>query len=382
MKNSNQSEPASVAGQPLLRIISISDIHLGHHNTTSGEIISKLYKAFPNSVEMADVDAIAIVGDLFDRAIGFHDMQAVEIKRWMRSFLKMCKQRGIVVLLLEGTPSHDWRQNRWMVEANDGVDAELHYVDTLCVRYIDSLGVHVLFVPDEWQAGDTDATWKDAVQALADAGVEQVDFTLLHGSFDYQLPAAAINAPRHLPERYLSITRKYVFTGHIHQSSVHDRILANGSFDRLCHGDESPKGFWDVTVREHGDLIVFVENREAKIYKTFDCRGYTIDDALAKLQPVHTLPTDSYVRIEANRGDPILGGIDVVKRTFPHVVWTVKVEKTADVQKNLLKDMRSSFTQTHLTSDNLAPLLMARIRELTSDPDVLACAETLLPEVL
>ncbi len=381
-KLSQAIHEALPGSRPVQRMISLSDIHLGHGNTLSGHIIANLQRMLPHNATMSDVDIIWIVGDLFDRAIGFQEMQAVEIKRWMRSFLRMCKHYDIMVFLLEGTPSHDYRQNRWMVEANDGIEADLHYVDTLCVRHIPKFDIHVLFVPDEWRSGDTDATWKDAVQAMADAGVEQVDYTLLHGSFDYQLPAVAIKAPRHLPERYLAATRRYVFAGHIHQSSQHDRILANGSFDRLTHGDEGAKGFWDVRHRPGGDEIVFVENTQAKIYRSYDCRGYSIEDALAKLAGSLTQPTDSFARIEVNRGDPILAGVDIVKRTYPHVHWSVKMEKAEDVQRNLLKDLRGNFTQTDLSRDNIPTLLLARVRDRTSDPEVLAYAEALLTEVL
>lgn len=364
-----------------LRILSVSDIHLGHPNTPTSHIIENLDRHFADRESMQDVDLLFIVGDLFDRAIGHHDLQAVEIHQWMRRLLKMAKRRDIVVRALEGTPSHDWRQNRWLEEVNREIGAQFKYVDVLSIEYIERFGINVLYVPDEWKP-ETDDVWKDVQQALMDHQLEQVDFTLIHGTFEFQLPAHVQNVPRHNPQRYLDITRQYIFAGHIHQSAQYERILSNGSFDRLSHGEEGPKGFWDVTIKPTGDEIVFVENTGAKQYRTYDCRGLTLDEALVRLESVRDLPVDSFVRIAAPRDDALLASLEIIRKTYPHVRWSVKTTDSKEVQKNLLVDLRTSFQQTNLTRSNLPDLLMQRVRSMTQDSEVLAQCETLLAETL
>jgi hypothetical protein len=363
-----------------LRSLSVSDIHLGHPKTSTYFILDNLDRKFFNGEWWKDIDVLYIVGDLFHQALHYHSLEAVQIQRWMKKILRIAKEHNVVVRLLEGTPSHDWRQNRWMVEANDGIDADFKYVDTLSVEYIEALGIHVLYVPDEWKP-DPDDVWKDVVRVMADAQIDQVDYTLFHATFDHQLPDIK-SIPKHTASRYQQITRHYVFSGHIHVSSRNKNILCNGSFDRISHGEEGAKGYWDVTVTPHGDKVVFVENEHAKVYKTIDCTDLTLDETFDRLTSVADLPEGSHVRIKARKSDPIMSGMDTVARKYPHVYWTTKATEALEVQENLMVDKRIEINQTQFTEHNLGPLLMERVRARTTDPVLLARCETLLAENL
>lgn len=362
-----------------LRSLSISDIHLGHPKTSTEHILTNLRRELPDQAWMDEVDILYIVGDLFDRLLDFNSGSAFAIKRWIKSLLKMCKRRDIVLRVLEGTPAHDRQQNRWFVEANADIGADLKYIDTLCIEHIDRFGIDVLYIPDEWKH-ETDAIWQDVTLALSQAGLEQVDFTLIHGTMDYQVPAA-FGIPTHVTQRYLDITRHYIFTGHIHQSSVYERSLCNGSFDRLCHGDEGRKGYWDVTITPNGDQIVFRENHNAKIYRSIDVRELG-DDYHTALEALRELPEDSHIRLEVNADSPALAALDVIRKQYPLFHWTVKSHDRADVQKNLFRDTRGQFQQTDFTRDNLPQILMDRIRSKYTDADLIAQCEAILLENL
>ncbi len=361
--------------RPKLRTISISDIHLGHAKTPSSYIIDNLDRDFAPGARWEDVDIVFFVGDIFDRALTAYDPQLFLVTAWMRRFLRMAKHYGIIVRALEGTPLHEWGQSRWMEEANEAAGANFKWVKTLSIEHIEELGIDVLYVPDEWKP-DPDDVWKDVVRVLADAGLEQVDYTLFHATFDHQLPD--INIPKHMGQRYQDITRRYVFSGHIHQKSRRGNILCNGSYDRIAHGEEGPKGYWDVTWNNGDDQIVFVENKGAKIYKTFDCSDMSMDQILEHLKAAADLPMDSHARIKAKAGDPILASMREIKSLYPHVFWSEKTMESKDVQKTMMVDKRSEFRQTQLTEQNLPELLMARIRAKVSDPVLLKrCAELL-----
>jgi len=343
---------------------SVSDIHLGHPNTPTRHILDNLRKAFPNSASMDNLDVIWIVGDLTDRPLSWHDDSVMEIEGWFGEFLRMAKRRDIMVRVLEGTPSHDWRQNKHLIRVNEQAEigADIKWVDTLSIEYIEKFDIHVLYVPDEW-AHETDEVWRQVQQLLQQHGLTQVDFTLLHGTWDFQLPDF-VKAPKHVVERYEAITRHYIFSGHHHLAVHRGKVINNGSFDRLCHGEEGPKGHWRVTVdTEHGDSIEFVENKGAQIYNTIDCTGLAVEDALDKLKVVAQYPAGSYVRVMAARKDPILSSIDTLRKKYPRISWSTKPnDEKEDVQKNMLVDMRPQFTQLNITSSNVRDLLMARLQ--------------------
>lgn len=362
-----------------LHIAEFSDVHLGHANTPTVEILENLRREFPDTEETGKLDIIWIAGDLLDRLLHVNDPNVIEIKIWATEFLSMCKRRNIVVRALEGTPSHDWKQMRLLLQyTNVGIGADFRYMDTLSIEYIEKFGIHVLYIPDEW--GEPDDTWLQVVQLLQTNGLEKVDFAIMHGNFTYQLPPIA-KAPRHIPERYLSIVRNYIFIGHVHLSSRYERILASGSFDRLAHGEESPKGHWRVSMFSDNrpDQVVFRENRNAKIYRTINCGDLSVEEALKTLEKVRQLPDGSHVRVAAPKNHPILTSLDVLRKTYPTMHWTSKVtEDTSTVQTNILVDYRSTFHQINITQDNLRELVLQRVGRLTQDPRLIdRCAQRL-----
>lgn len=367
-----------------LTLCSTSDVHLGHPNTVTRHILKNLRTAFPNGPEMEDVDLMLICGDLFDRPLSWHDEAVDEIEHWMAEYLRMCKRRGITVRVLEGTPSHDWRQNKHLARVNEqaAIGAELKYIDTLSIEYIEKFGIHVLYVPDEW-APEPDEVWRQVQQLLQEHSLQQVDFTVLHGTWDFQLPEF-VKTPRHTVERYAAITRHYIFSGHVHIPCHRGKVINNGSFDRLCHGEEHAKGHWRVTVNpQAGDRIVFVENHGAQIYKTVDCTGVDIDVALERLQIASQLPAGSYLRVQAARQDPIFSSLDTLRKQYPKLHWSTKpTEQRDDVQRNMLVDLRPQFTQLNITPQNVKELLMTRLQGLALPPAILTRSEHRLSEFL
>lgn len=160
-----------------LRIGETGDVHLGHHNTLTSHVLKALYKAFPDNAETGDLDMIIIAGDLYDRLVMHSEVVLIDqIRRWFFWFLSMCKRRDIVVRILEGTPSHDWKQSANVISENEiaTIGADVKWVDTLSIEYIERFGINILYVPDEWRV-ETDDVWKDVVQALTEKGLEKVD---------------------------------------------------------------------------------------------------------------------------------------------------------------------------------------------------------------
>lgn len=366
-----------------LKIASISDIHLGHRQTPTRRILENLRQAFPDTEETGELDIILIVGDLFDGPLGFYSDDAFLVLLWMFDFVKMCKRRDIIVRVLEGTRSHDWKQNVWfpVVETISALDVDVKYISELSIEYIEKLDINILYVPDEWRP-ETDQTWMEVKQLLAERNLLQVDFTALHGAFDEQMPEQA-DCPKHSAERYQSITRYNVFAGHIHQKWVYGKILGNGSFDRLIHGEEEPKGHWRVHYR-NGESVKtkFVENTEAMLYRTIKCVKLPVEEAMKKIdQATQNIPDGSHLRILAASTDAVVNALDLIKKKYRQFVWTVKTSDKKDSQAKLLVDHRPKSKTVPITPENIRMLIEERLAVMQVSPELLTACRDNLTEV-
>lgn len=367
-----------------LKIANITDIHLGHPNTDTLFILENLEKAFPNSPETGELDLIFITGDVFDSRLEVPNPVVNEIKIWINKLLRICKKYDISLRVLEGTPSHDWGQSKLFTQVNDlvGIGADVRYVDVLEIEYMDKYGINLLYIPDEWNI-ECDDTWKEVKQLLKEKNLKQVDFTLMHGAFEYQLPPQ-IKASTHVPERYLEITKYYVFIGHVHTHSQYDRILAGGSFDRLAHGEEEDKGHLRLTVRpDNKNEILFIPNETAKVYKSIDCPLEELDktfDYLDKVLP--NLPHGSFVRIIADKKHAILTNIDVLRKRYPFFRFSSKVAKETDIVTEAIINLKGDYKPIAINQRNIKSLLLDRIRVHTKDPTLLSKVEELLDECI
>lgn len=370
-----------------LRIGVTGDIHLGHPNTTTPEILRSLYAMFPDTAETGELDLLVLEGDVFDRLLSLPDVNVVEVRIWINWLLRLCKKRDIVLRVLEGTPSHDRTQSVHFTVENETarIGADLEYVTTLRIEHLARFGIDVLYIPDEWRH-EPDDTWKDVQQALADHGVQQVDFVVMHGAFKYQLPAQMADIC-HEPTRYLDITRYMVFVGHIHKHSVYYAsagslpcIVASGSTDRLTHGEEEPKGHVRVSVAATGDFtLTFIENVLAKSYKTIDCSGLTVEEALDRLTAWCDLQQpDSYVRIAAGARDAILTGWDVLRVQYPQLNFSTKKTDVEQGHRETFNQILTPYTPAAITAGNVSELLLTRLRAKGVDPALLKRAEALL----
>ena len=368
--------------KPDLYGASVSDIHLGHPKTLTDHIITNLRRAFPDVESTHKLDLIFFGGDLFDRLLSLNQFDVPMILEWAGNLFMMAEKHQIHLIFMEGTPSHDWRQQRLLeVLKKLGMGGKyVHFIDQLSIVHFDDLDIDVLFVPDEWRP-EPDDTWMEVRELLREKNIEQVDFTILHGAFDYQLPEH-VKVPKHVTERYQQITRHIVFGAHIHTASVRGNVRVNGSFDRLSHNEEEEKGHWRFKFTPGKDQpdIKFVVNRHAKVYKTIDCTKMELEPALDLLSiAAGQVPEDSHLRVKALKSDPIMASFDVLRKRHPQIHWSSKVtEEETETQKNLLVDVRSAFNQIQITPENIEELLIDRLKGMTSDPSVLQrCAKRL-----
>lgn len=367
-----------------LNILELSDIHLGHHRTYTHEIIESLDELIPWNSETAELDMIILAGDVFDRLLNLPADEVMEIRMWVYRLLKMCKHYDIVLVVLEGTPSHDWKQSKIFDEINEfsGINAELKYVDTLSIQRIERFDLTMLCVPDEWLP-ETDDVWKEVVDLLHQHQLDKVDIAVMHGAFSYQLPAH-VTAPTHVPERYLGIVRYLIYIGHVHQHSVYKRIVSAGSTDRLKHNEEEPKGIVRTVIRKNGDnSIKFIKNTSAKIFETITCTGKNVDKVLKDLtKRLASYPDDSHIRIKAGVSDGILESVPVLKERFPNLNFTSARDEEKVGTTEAVVNLKDNYQPIAITPKNIKTLLLERLKEKGHGSQELALAENLLDDTL
>jgi UDP-2,3-diacylglucosamine pyrophosphatase LpxH len=352
-----------------VRYLAISDIHLGHPRNTTEEIIKALDTFFENYSTDPQLDIIFIVGDLFDRLLDFSSEESRISTLWAARLIRYCGEYNIKLRVLEGTPSHDWGQSEIFntIHHVSNLPVDMKYMNSLCIEHIEDLGITVLYIPDEWTSS-TEKTFEEVKEQLAIHSLKQVDIAMMHGNFNYQLPMQAIKAPRHNEENYLSIVKYFISIGHIHTSSVNSRILAQGSFDRLSHGEEEAKGGIRCEINKDGTCeYFFIENKAAKIFKTIKIRSLDLDQCVQQIErQTAKLPTDSYIRIKAKKDHPIIIGFDEIKKRFPHFVMSkITIEEEDQNKFNLIEDVQdqSVYIPITITRDNIQALLFDEIRQ-------------------
>ncbi len=306
-----------------IKYIVISDIHLGHRNNKTEDIIKNLKVFFNNYAPRRDsLDYIFIAGDLFDSLLDLSTDDIYQAILWLSVFLGYCKSNKIKLRILEGTSSHDWEQSKLgeLIKNIGQYDVDFKYIDSLHIERDDALGIDILYVPDEWD-NDTSVTFRQVKEMLACNGIDSVDIAIMHGQFTYQLPSAAIKAPKHNEADYMSIVRYLINIGHVHQYSTYERIIAQGSFDRLTHGDEEPKGGTYNIINKDGSYeYLFIENKGAKTFITINVKEMPIDKCVDYIRKkTKDLRPGSYVRIRAKKDSSVFKNFDIIKKEFTDI---------------------------------------------------------------
>lgn len=342
-----------------VRVLHVSDIHLFHPRNDTFSVIAKLKRY----IFRTDIDILVFGGDIYDSLVSLAHEAVWAAFIFAAETLRHCKKHNIEMYVLRGTPDHDWGQNQIFstMARVTGTQDILHLKDDIEIVYNERFGLHLLFIPDEARPTSA-AIFKVVMEEMTRLGITQVDICVMHGTFDYQLPFAPEKL--HSSEAFHKIVKYFTSVGHIHQNSRNGNIIAQGSFDRGIHGDESAKGFHITTIDKSTQswTTQFIENKEALIFKTIDLSGLGLDVALKKLEKLaKELPDHSHLRYLAESSSPVFQALTVIQKTFPQFRWTKKATDTK-TRKNSILELSKTFSAVQLTKDNLGELLAARIK--------------------
>lgn len=371
-----------------LRIAFASDIHLGHRKNVAQDIIANLDTHITNDAVFGQIDMLILAGDVFDEALALSSEHVQHIDAWVGRVILLADKHNVVVRVLEGTPSHDRGQSeRFTIVANllaaCGVRVDLKYVNTLSVEHFDHWDMDVLYVPDEWNHS-TQQTLTEVRELLAARGLQQVDVAVMHGSMDFQLPAHVKDIPRHDSVVYSALVRGFITIGHIHLYSTQGNIIAQGSFDRLAHNEEAPKGFVIAQLQPSGAYTMqFVQNTGARKYVTHRCLHEEMEENLRELDKVAaSLPPNSCLRVESHHANPIQKNVDVLSRRWPLLVWSaLATGKEEEAARKRPAGEEFVYVPVSVRPDNIRALVLERLSKHNLESEVLALCTATLQEL-
>lgn len=344
----------------LIKYLQLSDIHLGNKLNTTEKIVNALKHYFrTNQKEFSKLDMIVLVGDVYDRLLNNSSSDYILSIEWLTELVIFCKNNNIKLRILEGTPSHDWKQCKVLYTIIDrlNLDVDFKYIETLHIEIMKDLNLSVLYVPDEWKHKASE-TYNEILELMVANNLSKVDIAFMHGQFHYQLPMIRLESS-FSEEDMLNIVNYYISIGHIHTPSVFERILAQGSFDRLAHNEEEDKGGIVVTIdKVNGNHSYrFIKNEKAMLFKTYRYEEEELDFIIEDLEDkISKLPIGSNIRIISNNEDYLTKSVKVLKEKFLNMVIKAEKPKVKDNKYKILEDklMIESFS---ITKDNLKTLL-------------------------
>lgn len=345
----------------------ISDIHLGHHTNRTIDIIANLDKFFITyNKYIKKVNMIIIAGDTYDRLLTNGGTTDKLITKWLIKLSLYCQKNGIKLRILEGTPSHDWKQCSTLdiVLKDFNIDIDFKYVSSLYIEHLVEEDIDILYVPDELNH-KASTTLKEVKELMKDKNLSTVDLAVMHGQFPFQLPNIILESS-HDEDEYSKLVDGFIVIGHIHKHNYNGKIIAQGSFDRLAHGEEEDKGGIIVTLNKYGDNSwVFLKNKYAKIYNTYDYTHLDADSVKKELEKdLKILQPGSMVRLLVSKDSGLIKHKKEISELYPNLVVKIETKGDKDTYTDIAKpikfEMLDSFS---ITRDNIMELIS---RELTT----------------
>ena len=197
---------------------------------------------------------------------------------------------------------------------------------------------------------------------MAARALDKVDFAVMHGFFDFQVPMGRTSR-FHITERYLAIVKYLIFIGHDHTFRQFDRIFVQGSPDRQRHGTEEDKGFIRAKVNRDGTFEAkFEVNEYAMVFKTI-----TLDDDvdIATKQVYDTCDKHhkrGFIRLAGDKNHPVMLAIETFKLQYPFISFsklTLDEEKTKE--ETVLSLAEEDYVPFTIDSSNVKSITRERV---------------------
>lgn len=311
-----------------LRILFISDLHLGHPCIVPTVMCFRYQDLIYPLLDK--IDLLVVNGDLFDSALSLAGQYITDIIDFITDLLDQCIKHGVTILVTRGTFSHD-RDQISVVETlarNKGMTDDFQYYNTITATTV--LGRKFLILPDDLPYKNSDEIMTVAHAAMSDKGWKHVDYALAHGYFEHVVPTG-VHQPKicYRYEQFGFVTR-LIDSGHVHTPGVYTPrgktvpIIYNGSPERTRHGEEESKGCYLVEETDKNSLkIQFIENVNATTFT--DCsKDLSENDAILYWTEIFEKHKDdeiAYFKF-THKDIGIRLAIDQLAKAYPNIVYT------------------------------------------------------------
>lgn len=374
-KNFNLSP---ISDGPNFKAISISDIHLGHPRTDTAHMLIGIRNGLMTDEIFTSLDLLILAGDVFDRELRVPQVEVELIREWIVDLLLLCQKHDVILRVLEGTPSHDWRQSKMFIEINEllGSPCNVRHLTDVCVEVLEKSGLSILYVPDEYR--ETCAETQVVVEQtlLNEFGIAAVDIAIMHGSFNYQYPKhqrGRIDC--HDDEYYSSLARYFITVGHVHRRGNYKNIWSQGSWDCIAHGEPDPKGGIMIDIwlgRPDKTRVSWLVNPNAKVYVSVNVENVDADMAVAIIHDkARKLGYGANIRVVAQKDHPALTLIQQLRQQYPQLIWSAKrTDSKVETQKALTLPSEQKRSYRTVIASNIRDVVRSRISPDT-DADLL-----------
>jgi len=343
----------------------VSDVHSGHKRNPF--ILDNLKVWLKEYVEKHTPDYVFFLGDFTDGQQQMYSKASLALYEFIRWYLHFAKSKGIVTYLLNGTPSHDWKQHELFRHFNNlfGINAIVYYIDKLSIVTLEN-GLNALFIPDRWN-GDSSKTLEEVYELLKERNLDQVDYTFVHGEFDFQLPVTS--AAAHSSVAYLAITRYFIHTGHIHNDKTFDRIISTNSFDRIRFGESERKG--GVLSTLIGDQATYqrLYNDNALPFITINSEADDLMMLYSEIERVGHVKSGSQFKIIMKEALYLANVFREIDRRYPTYIIQYEMEMVEKPQSVIVE--YTTTDQHHYTPESLYKLLVEPELSVVDSPILL-----------
>jgi len=249
----------------------VSDVHFGNAGMSQTEMGDAFMETlFPL---LKDTDIFFINGDLFDDLVSFDHPGFDPIYETILMVFHMCEKHQIKLRVLQGTWSHDRNQCKRLIPfyKSNHFTFDFKVIDAIELEeiFVKDRSLRFFYTPDDLPFKQSDEIVDVIKNKLTEKGWDYVDYGCMHGFFDFTFPQKISQENRVVfKESQFPFVRKAIDVGHVHQHRISGRVISNGSFDRLCHGEEEAKGCVLFQDFPENYTVSFIENVNPAIYKT------------------------------------------------------------------------------------------------------------------
>lgn len=362
------------------KITAIGDLHFGNPKLKSEELYTKLCKhLYP---ELVDTQLLLLTGDTYDQLTTVNSSANRYVLKFIQDIYSMSHSTGMQIRVLHGTYSHD----RDQISIFDNVAlpyTRAKVVDKITAEELSDFNnksdkkLRILYIPDNLPYKHSSEVTDHISSVYKFLGWDKADIILGHGSFDYALGCNS----DHLPECTYTIEQikpyvnsdGLVIMGHIHRPSHRANIYYCGSFDRMVHGEEEPKGFYTFTYQNKW-ISKFHENTDAYKFITITPEGDDIDtrvhDLLGKVDKAFP-EYRGYLRVLYTNADDRVIYQRICLQAYPDIFFTGKrIGEVSDNTLDLVELDIDTFIDVKPNVNNLGELVYNFLKERNKDDGV------------